>query len=143
MKLNFQFSWKTILIIIIIIIILILIVRKVRASRVESPAPPPSNVTSSSAGSGFKPVPTSAASFPLKAGSKNTSVLNAQIYINYVARIPAGLQPIKEDGVFGPETAAAADQAAQLGGIKGHVKGQISYSEMMMLENLYNQRKTF
>jgi len=75
--------------------------------------------------------------FPLKMGSRGNNVLAAQIAINEgCAQLS---DKIAEDGVFGPQTEAAADIC--FGNMNGHRRGEISYAEFQSLRKAIGSKE--
>lgn len=86
-----------------------------------------------SSGSGSQPT------YPVKLGSRGTHVkeLQRQLNILYISKDTDPNRPalLDVDGIFGPLTEAAVIR--YLGGTRGNVKGQISFSEAKSLEKKY------
>lgn len=76
--------------------------------------------------------------YPIKLGSAGKEVLAVQKAINtvYINRDMATDKPfpLDEDGVYGPLTQAAVIR--YLGGTRGNIKGQVSFSEAKKLEKM-------
>lgn len=132
-----KLNWKVIIIVVIVILLILYFSSRAKANSRKQTTP---TIPVSGGGGGGStatiPPAGSNAGFPIKVGSKGNDVKTLQHYINVTCLIPHNLTPIAEDGNYGPQTGAAADQCAQLNNIVGHTSGQVNYSEFKMLENL-------
>lgn len=77
--------------------------------------------------------------YPFKLGSRGKEVLAMQKAINmlYISKDMNANKPfpLDEDGIYGPLTQAAVIR--YLGGTRGNIQGQVSFSEAKRLEKLY------
>lgn len=80
--------------------------------------------------------------YPFKLGSRGKEVQALQKAINaiYIANDMQSNKPfpLQEDGIYGPLTQAAVIR--YLGGTRGNIQGQVSFSEAKKLEKMYEMR---